>query len=279
MKLYTIDTGFFKLDGGAMFGVIPKQLWNKLNPADENNLCTWAMRCLLIEDEGRLILIDNGIGEKQSEKFFSHYDLHGSESLKGSLNKLGFGVDDITDNLLSHLHFDHAGGGVQWNSDRTGYEMTFSNATYWSHSQHWLAATNPNQREKASFLKENLMPMHESGQLKYIDQEPTFYPAFSFTQSNGHTDAMTITYINYKGRKVCFVADLFPSMHHVPVHYNMGYDIRPLVIMDEKRTFLEEAVKNDYILFFEHDPVNECCTIEHTEKGFRPKEVFKLSDL
>lgn len=279
MKLHTIDTGFFKLDGGAMFGIVPKVIWNKLNPADENNLCTWAMRCLLIEDGDRLILIDNGIGGKQSEKFFGYYHLSGNETLIGSLNKLGFSPKDISDNLLSHLHFDHVGGAVQWNDARTNYELTFPHAKYWSHSKHWLTATQPNLREKASFLKENIFPIQESGHLNMIDEIVFGYQNFSYDISSGHTDSMIISKIIYKNRVVCFVADLFPSMHHIPVNYHMGYDINPLTIMGEKERFLKEAVENNYILFFEHDPVNEACTVELTERGYRPKEVFKLSDL
>ncbi len=279
MKLHTINTGFFKLDGGAMFGVVPKQLWNKLNPADELNLCTWAMRCLLIEDGEKLMLIDNGIGNKQSDKFFSHYHLKGTDSLEGSLNALGFGLDDVTDNILSHLHFDHAGGGICWNKVRTAYEPTFPNAHYWTTQKHWHNALNPNRREGASFLKENLLLMQESGHLKFLDDAPSFHPAISFEVSDGHTEGMLNSMIDYKGTKVCFVADLFPSMHHIPPHFNMGYDVQPLMIMDEKQNFLERAAANGWVLFFEHDPVNECCTVEKTEKGFRPKEVFTLDSL
>jgi glyoxylase-like metal-dependent hydrolase (beta-lactamase superfamily II) len=279
MKLHTINTGLFKLDGGAMFGIVPKVIWNKLHPADENNLCNWAMRCLLIEDGNRLILIDNGIGNKQSEKFFGYYQLSGDDSLQKSIEKLGFGMDDITDNLLSHLHFDHVGGAVKWNNDRTNYELTFNQANYWTHSKHWITATQPNAREKASFLKENIWPMQESGHLKFIDEETFGYDNLTWQTSSGHTDSMIISKIKYKNRVICFVADMFPSIHHIPVNYHLGYDISPLVIMDEKAKFLKEAVENDYILFFEHDPINEACTVELTEKGYRPKEIFKLSDL
>ncbi|MBI3236076.1 MAG: MBL fold metallo-hydrolase [Bacteroidetes bacterium] len=279
MKLHTIDTGFFKLDGGAMFGIVPKVIWNKLNEADENNLCNWAMRCLLIEDGDRLILIDNGIGQKQSEKFFGYYHLSGDASLHQSLKNLGFTPNDITDNLLSHLHFDHVGGAVQWNEDRTKYELTFSKAKYWSHSKHWLTATQPNAREKASFLKENILPIEESGHLHLIDQQDFNLPSLEWFTSSGHTDSMIVSKIKYKNHVVCFVADMFPSMHHIPVNYHMGYDINPLVIMDEKSKFLKEAAENNYILFFEHDPVNEACTIELTERGYKPKDIFKLSDL
>ncbi|MSQ79652.1 MAG: MBL fold metallo-hydrolase [Flavobacteriaceae bacterium] len=279
MKLQTINTGFFKLDGGAMFGVVPKQLWNKLNPADNLNLCTWAMRCLLIEDGEKLMLIDNGIGDKQSDKFFSHYHLDFTDTLEGSLKTLGFGLDEITDNILSHLHFDHAGGGIIWNKDRTAYEPTFPNAHYWTTQKHWHNALNPNRREGASFLKENLLPMQESGHLKFLDDVPNFHPAINFEEGDGHTEGMLNCMIDYKGTKVCFVADLFPSLHHIPPHFNMGYDVQPLKIMDEKQNFLERAAANGWVLFFEHDPVNECCTVEKTEKGFRPKEVFKLDSI
>ncbi len=279
MKLHTINTGFFKLDGGAMFGVVPKVIWNKLIPADENNLCNWALRCLLVEDGNRLILIDNGNGTKQSEHFFKHYYLNGEDTLEKSLNAFGFGFDDITDMFLSHLHFDHCGGSIRWNHDRTGYETTFKNATYWSNARHWEWATNPNAREKASFLKENILPIKDSGQLKFAEEGQEIATGFKAMYANGHTEAMMIPHIQCNGRTVAFVADLIPSTAHIPIPFVMGYDSRPLVTMVEKEAFLQKAVDNDYVLFFEHDPYNECCTLQRTDKGIRVKDVFRLSDL
>lgn len=282
MKLYTINTGHFKLDGGAMFGVVPKSLWNKLNPADENNMCSWALRCLLVENGKQLILIDNGVGNKQSEKFFGYYYLHGEDSLDKSLAKNGFSRDDITDVFLTHLHFDHCGGSIQWNKDHTGYEPAFKNATYWSHERHWEWATNPNDRERASFLKENIFPIKESGQLKLIDSKPgetsNLFPGFSIYVVDGHTEGMMLPKIEYKGKSLVYLADLIPSMGHVPIPYVMGYDVRPLITVEEKKKLLPSAVKENYVLFFEHDPVNECCTVAETERGIRPKDIFKLSE-
>jgi glyoxylase-like metal-dependent hydrolase (beta-lactamase superfamily II) len=279
MKLYSIDTGFFKLDGGAMFGVVPKSMWQKTNPADENNLCTWAMRCLLIEDGNRLILIDNGIGNKQDDKFLRHYYLHGNDTIETSLSKLGFGKDDITDVFLTHLHFDHCGGSVAWNRDRTGFEMNFENATYWSNERHWKWATEPNRREKASFLTENIVPINESGQLKFIANEGNWLPNIDVMFANGHTDAQMIPKIRYKGRTIAFMADLLPSVGHFPIPFVMGYDTRPLLTLDEKERFLNEAAANDYILMFEHDSENECCTVQMTDKGVRANEILRISDL
>ncbi len=279
MKIYPINTGFFKLDGGAMFGVVPKSIWNKTNPADEKNLCNWAMRCLLIEDGNRLILIDNGMGNKQDEKFFSHYYLNGEDTLEKSLNKNGFSVGDITDMFLTHLHFDHCGGGIKWNHDRTLPEPVFKNATYWSNERHWKWATQPNKREKASFLKENILPMQESGQLKMVQENEELFPGFKITYANGHTDAMMIPHIQYKGKTLVYMADLLPSTGHIPLPYVMGYDTRPLMTLDEKEQFLNTAAEEEYILFLEHDAVNECCTVQHTEKGVRLKDVFLLKDL
>lgn len=279
MKLHTIDTGFFKLDGGAMFGVVPKAIWQKTNPADDNNLCTWAMRCLLVEDGNRLILIDTGIGNKQSEKFFSHYYLHGDATLDGSLKKLGFHRDDITDVFLTHLHFDHVGGAVE----RIGESLApaFKNATYWSNRQHWDWAVYPNEREKASFLKENIMPIHESGQLKFIDVQDgvSFTDNFNIRFASGHTDAMMLPLITYKGKKILYMADLLPSVGHIPIPYVMAYDMFPLKTMDERKLYWDEAVANDYILYLEHDPINECCTLQQTERGIRVKDTFRLSEL
>lgn len=279
MKLYSIETGFFKLDGGAMFGVVPKSIWNKLNPADANNMCNWAMRCLLVETGDRLILIDNGVGDKQDEKFFSHYYPNGDDSLHKSLEKAGFNAADITDVFLTHLHFDHCGGSVKWNSDRTGYELAFPNATYWSNEQHWNTATQPNAREKASFLKENILPIRESGRLKFIKDGEELVPGFRSFFVYGHTEAMMLPVIQYKGNTVVYCADLIPSAGHIPVPYVMAYDMNPLITLEEKSKFLKEAVNGNYILFFEHDPVTECCSLQMTERGVRVKETMKISDL
>lgn len=280
MKFYTINTGFFKLDGGAMFGVVPKSIWQKTNPADSNNLCSWAMRCLLVEDGNRLMLIDNGIGNKQDEKFLSHYHLHGDDNLTSSLNALGFSEADITDMFLSHLHFDHCGGGVKKVGEKL--LMTFPNATYWSNEDHWEWATKPNAREKASFLKENILPMKESGQLKFILAKEGHSSPFDFMEifyASGHTDKMMIPKIKYKQHTVCFMADLLPSTGHIPLPYVMGYDTRPLITLQEKEAFLNEAADRQYVLFLEHDPVNECCTVKRTEKGVRLDRTFPLSDI
>jgi glyoxylase-like metal-dependent hydrolase (beta-lactamase superfamily II) len=279
MNLHTIDTGFFKLDGGAMFGVVPKTIWSKTNPADENNLCTWAMRCLLVEHENRLILIDTGIGNKQSEKFFSYYYLHGNASLNSSLASLGFHRDDITDVFLTHLHFDHVGGAVI----REGEVLlpAFKNATYWSNPKHWDWAINPNDREKASFFKENILPIQESGQLQFVGTEDgiNFMKDFDIRFVSGHTESMMLPLINYKGSQILYMADLLPSVGHLPIPYVMAYDMFPLQTLAEKKLFINEALEKEYILYFEHDPVNECCTLQQTEKGIRVKEAFKLSEI
>jgi glyoxylase-like metal-dependent hydrolase (beta-lactamase superfamily II) len=279
MKLHSVHTGNFKLDGGAMFGVVPKSIWNKLNPADDNNLCSWAMRCLLIEEGNRLILVDNGIGNKQDAKFMGHYYLHGDDSLDSSLHKLGVSRDDITDVFLTHLHFDHCGGSIVREGDKL--VPAFRKATYWSNLRHWEWATQPNEREKASFLKDNILPIEQSGQLKFI--EPTdgiiFSTHISIRFVNGHTDAMMLPQIRYKDRTIVFMADLLPSTGHIPLPYVMAYDMFPLTTLQEKKSFLTEAVENDYILFFEHDPVHECCTLQMTEKGIRYKDTFRLADL
>jgi glyoxylase-like metal-dependent hydrolase (beta-lactamase superfamily II) len=279
MKLYTINTGYFKLDGGAMFGVVPKSMWNKLNPSDDNNMCNWALRCLLIEDGNRLILIDNGMGNKQDAKFFGHYYLNGDDSLEKSLANLGFGKDDITDAFLTHLHFDHCGGSIDKIGDK--YVPAFKNATYWSNENHWQWATRPNDREKASFLKENILPIKESGQLKFIEVKDrvSFTDNIKIRFVNGHTDAMMLPQIQYKGKSIVYMADLLPSVAHIPIPYIMAYDTRPLETLQEKKTFISEAQQNDYILFFEHDPNFECCSLELTERGVRQKDVFRLSEI
>jgi len=277
MTLHTIDTGFFKLDGGAMFGVVPKTIWNKTNPADENNLCTWAMRCLLIEDGNSLILIDTGIGNKQDEKFFSHYYLHGDATLDNSLAAKGFHRDDITDVFLTHLHFDHVGGAVIRNGDKL--KPAFKNAFYWSTKKHWDWAVNPNEREKASFLKDNILPIQESGQLRFIDGNDgvKFTDNISVKFAYGHTEAMMLPLINYKDKKILYMADLLPSVGHLPMPYLMAYDMFPLKTLTEKKIILTEALENEYILYLEHDPVNECCTLMQTEKGIRLNETFNLN--
>lgn len=281
MNLSVINTGFFKLDGGAMFGVVPKVLWSKTNPADEKNLCTWAMRCLLVETEGRIVLIDNGIGDKQGDKFFSHYYLHGEDTLEKSLHKAGVDFGDITDNFLTHLHFDHCGGGVYFKEiDSKVPTMRFPNAKYWTNEDHWSWATDPNEREKASFLKENIMPIQESGQLDFLDLSGnTFFKGFDFFTADGHTDKQMIPKIKYKGHTLVFAADLLPSVGHIPLPYVMGYDTRPLLTLKEKKRFLEEAAQNKYILFLEHDPDHECCTVKMTEKGVRLDQTFSLNEI
>jgi glyoxylase-like metal-dependent hydrolase (beta-lactamase superfamily II) len=279
MKLHVINTGFFKLDGGAMFGVVPKSIWQRTNPADDRNLCTWAMRCLLVEEGNRLILIDNGIGNKQDPGFFKFFYLHGEDTLENSLKQAGFQNADITDNILTHLHFDHCGGGLTYNRDRTKIHPLFKNAVYWSHSLHWDWAIHPNAREKASFLPENILPLQKSGQLSFIDEVPFSGPSFQFLYVNGHTEKQIIPFITYKNRTVVFVADLLPSIGHIPLPYVMGYDTRPLLTMEEKAAFLKEAAENEYILFLEHDPIYECCTVMHTDKGVRLKDTFLLKDI
>jgi glyoxylase-like metal-dependent hydrolase (beta-lactamase superfamily II) len=279
MKIYPLNTGFFKLDGGAMFGVVPKTIWNKTNPADEQNLCNWALRCMLVEDGNRLILIDNGIGDKQEEKFFKHYALSGDHNVEKSLNKLGFCSDDITDVFLTHLHFDHCGGSIKYNDDKTKLIPAFKNAYYWSNKQHWQCATVPNPREKASFLKENILPIESSGQLKFVEQEGLLFNNFSVKFFYGHTEAMMIPLIEYQGKTVVFMADLLPSVGHIPLPYVMAYDTQPLVTMQEKEKFLQQCVDKEYVLFFEHDGVNECCTLQQTDKGIRQKEIFAFKDL
>src|SRR5262245_53763006 len=293
MNLFTVNTGYFKLDGGAMFGVVPKSIWKNINPPDENNLCSWALRCLLIEDGNRLILVDNGIGNKQDAKFFSYYYLHGDDSLEKSLAALGFTRDDITDVFLTHLHFDHCGGSIIREGDKL--LPAFKNAVYWSNEKHWEWATQPNEREKASFLKENILPIKESGRLQFLphplanEREAASYPPGTLTARfsesisvrfvDGHTGSMMLPQITYKGRTVVFMADLLPSSGHIPIPYVMAYDMFPLTTLIEKKNFLNDAIGNDYILFFEHDPQYECCNLQQTERGIRPKDYFKLSEL
>ena len=280
MKLYTINAGYFKLDGGAMFGVVPKSIWQKSNPADENNLCSWAMRCLLIVDGKRVILIDNGMGYKQDEKFLKHYYLHGDATLEKSLASHGFSKDDITDVFLTHLHFDHCGGSIEMDSQGS-LVPAFKNATYWSNRAHWEWAVIPNDREKASFLKDNILPIQESGRLKFIDNQDgvTFSENIKIRFAYGHTDSMMLPQITYKGKTILYMADLLPSIGHIPLPYVMAYDMFPMKTLEEKKRYLEEAVENNYVLYLEHDPVNECCTLQETEKGIRVKDVFKLTEI
>ncbi len=288
MNLYSIDTGFFKLDGGAMFGVVPKSMWEKINPplADDKNLCDWALRCLLIEDGNRLILVDNGIGDKQTDNFFKHYYLHGDATLDSSLAKHGFSKNDITDVFLTHLHFDHCGGSIK----RVGDKLlpAFKNAVYWSNEKHWDWAVHPNAREKASFLKENILPIQESGQLQFIEDgisvdgkigSTDFAENISVRFTNGHTESMMLPQMHYKNKTIVYMADLLPSQGHIPIPYIMAYDMFPLTTLNEKKSFLKEAVENDYILFFEHDAKYECCSLQQTEKGVRPKDFFRLDEI
>lgn len=278
MQLHVINSGFFKLDGGAMFGVVPQSLWKKVNPPDPNNLCTWALRCLLVQEGNRLILIDNGMGDKQDPKFFSHYEPHG-ETLDASLKNAGFSRNDITDVFLTHLHFDHCGGSIRWNNDRTKYETAFPNAVYWSNEEHWNWAVTPNAREKASFLKENILPIQESGQLRFTSESEEIMPGFKIMYTRGHTEAMMLPMIQYKEKTVVFMADLLPSTGHIPLPWIMAYDVRPLTSLSEKEIFLNKAADENFVLFFEHDPVNECATVARTEKGIKLDRAFKLDEL
>jgi len=284
MKLYPIESGNFKLDGGAMFGVVPKTIWNKTNPADANNLIDIAARCLLIEDGNRLILIDTGMGDKQSEKFFGYYSLWGSHSLDKSLAKYGFNREDITDVFMTHLHFDHCGGSVQWNSDKTGYEPAFKNAKFWTNENHWEWAIKPNPREKASFLSENILPMQESGQLNFVERPDSDFGfskelGFDIYYVDGHTEKQMIPYIKYQDKTIVFCADLLATAGHIPLPYVMGYDTRPLLTMPEKSKFLNLAADNNHYLFLEHDAHNQIITVEHTEKGVRLKDVFTCEEI
>ena len=278
MNLHVINTGFFKLDGGAMFGVVPKSIWSKRYPADSDNLCTWAMRCLLIEDSNRLILIDTGLGDKQSDRFFSHFQPHGDDTLLASIHAKGFSPDDITDVLLTHLHFDHCGGAVSKDKEGRLYP-TFKNATHWSNEKHWNWAMEPNPREKASFLKENFVPLIEEDQVKFISDGDSIIQGLSVKEVHGHTEAMLIPHINYKDRKLVYMADLMPSAAHLPMPYVMGYDIRPLTTLEERASFYKEAVAQDNVLFFEHDKENECGVLKQGERRIELDRTFSLSEL
>ena len=279
MTIYPIETGNFKLDGGAMFGVVPKSLWTRTNPADENNMISMAMRCMLIQDGDRLILVDTGLGSKQSDKFFSYYFLFGNFSLDSSLADYGFHRNDITDVFLSHLHFDHCGGATEWNNDRTGYQPTFPNARFWSNENHWQWAIHPNPREKASFLKENILPIEESGQLNFVKGNGYEQLGFEVLYMDGHTEKQMIPKINYRDKTLIFMADLLPTTGHIPLPYVMGYDTRPLLTIKEKELFLNEAADNNYFLFLEHDAYTEVCTVKHTEKGVRLDQTYKFTDI
>ena len=280
MNLHVIDTGNFKLDGGAMFGVVPKSIWQRTNPPDANNMCNWSMRLLLIENGNKLMLVDAGIGDKQDEKFFSHYSLSNIKSVEQALNEKGFSIDEVTDVLLTHLHFDHCGGAVNRKKSGEGFEPAFKKATYWSCENHWKWATQPNPREKASFLKENILPIQESGQLKFIERSGDFvtnvFPDIDILFVDGHTESMMLPHIKYEDKTIVYMADLLPSVGHIPLAYVMGYDTRPLITLTEKAKFLARAVDENFVLFFEHDSVNECCTVQQTEKGVRLAEVLKL---
>ena len=278
MKIYPIETGNFKLDGGAMFGVVPKTIWQKTNPADTNNRISMSMRSLLIEDGNRLILIDTGLGNKQSDKFFSYYDLFGDFSLETSLAKHGFHKDDITDVFLTHLHFDHCGGVIEYNKEETLLQPAFKNAKFWSNKKHWQWATQPNPREKASFLTENILPIQESGQLQFVEN-PIKELGFDIILVDGHTEQQMLPVLKYQNKTIVFMADLLPTIGHIPLPYVMGYDTRPLLTLQEKDSFLGEAVTNNYYLFLEHDAYNELCTVKHTEKGVRLKETHKFNDI
>jgi len=277
MEIFAVEAGNFKLDGGAMFGVVPKVMWNKLYPADENNLCNWAMRCLLVIDGDRKILIDNGIGNKQDEKFLKHYYLNGDDSLEKSLSKLSYSFDDITDVVLTHLHFDHCGGSIKYNENKE-LVPAFPNATFHTSKQQWDWATNPNRREKASFLKENILPMQESGKLNLFEKEHELFPNFEVKLFDGHTNGQVIPIINVNGQKFAYAGDLFPSTAHIPMPYIMSYDTKPLVTLADKKRFFIDAMKENYIIIFEHDIYNECCTLQKTEKGIREKDTFSLSE-
>lgn len=283
MKLHPIQSGHFKLDGGAMFGVVPKALWTRTNPADSNNMIDIAARCLLIEDGNRLTLIDTGMGNKQSEKFYGHYHMYGDDNIDKSLKTAGFSRDDITDVFMTHLHFDHVGGAIAYDANRI-LQPAFKNAHFWSNKNHWEWATKPNRREKASFLTENILPMQDCGQLKFTDvpeQDILKNSALGFDIffANGHTEKQMIPMINYKGKTICFMADLLPTVGHLPLPFVMGYDTRPLLTLDEKERFLNMAADNNFYLFLEHDAHNEIITVQHTEKGVRLKDTFTCNEI
>ena len=279
MRLYSVNTGNLKLDGGSMFGVVPKILWQKAYPADENNLCNWAMRCLLVDSGDKKIIIDTGAGNKQGEKFSKMYHFNGEETLLTSLAELNYKPEDITDVIITHLHFDHVGGAVQYNNDRTELELTFKNADYWVSRHQWELAKNPNRKEKASLLKENIFPIEESGHLRLVENETQLFPFLNVKFYFGHTDGQMIPFVDIGGRKVIFMGDLMPSLAHLPIPYNMGYDNSPLVTIKEKEELLKEVAEKKHILFFEHDLYVECCTVEKTEKGFIPDKTFKLKEI
>ncbi|CAM1358633.1 MBL fold metallo-hydrolase [Tenacibaculum litopenaei] len=279
MRIYPIETGNFKLDGGAMFGVVPKSIWQRTNPADGNNMIDMALRCMLIEDGDRLTLIDTGLGNKQSDKFFGYYFLFGDHSLDRSLAQYGFHRDDITDVFLTHLHFDHCGGVIQWNADKTGYMPAFKNAKVWSNDRHWQWAIQPNAREKASFLSENILPIEQNGQLNFVHRNAKDQLGFDVIFVDGHTEKQMLPKLNYQGKTIVFMADLLPTVGHIPLPYVMGYDTRPLLTIKEKQVFLNEAADKEFYLFLEHDAHNELCTVQHTEKGVRLKESYKFTDI
>ncbi|MBN2214889.1 MAG: MBL fold metallo-hydrolase [Bacteroidales bacterium] len=272
MRLAGIETGNFKLDGGAMFGVVPKSLWQMVYPADENNMCNLSLRALFIEDENRKILIDAGLGRKQNEKFFGYYYLNGNDSLDKSLSKEGISKSDITDVILTHLHFDHCGGAVEYDQNKKAFQATFPGATYWCSNDQWNWAMNPNLREKPSYLKENMLPLHESGQLKPFKHDFDLTPNVRIRLYNGHSQGMAVPFIRYQGRIIVYVSDLIPTSAHIPLSWICGYDTQPLLSLKEKEKFLDEAFRNNYILFFEHDLNTVCCTLQETEKGIRMKD-------
>jgi len=278
MKLNVINTGTFKLDGGATFGVVPKIIWQKLYPSDENNFCTWALRCLLIETDNRKILIDSGIGDKQEEKFLKNFQINNYRNFDVIFSEFGITPDDITDVIFTHLHFDHCGGAVKHNADKSGFEPTFKNAIHWVSKQQWELANNPNHREKASFLKENFLPLLDKGLVKFIESDGPLYKDISLKLYSGHTDGQIIPFINYNGKTLVYMADFIPTVFHFPLPYVVSYDTQPLVSMAEKEKFLNEALENNYTLFFEHDLFRECCTLIKTEKGIKADKIFSLID-